>query len=92
VLGGPEAVLELVGAVVVTHGRQGASWYAGGVRAHVPAPALHETDSTGAGDAFNAGLLATWLSGGDEIAALAAGVAAGTAAAAAVGARPSAGT
>jgi len=91
VLGGPEAVLESVGAVVVTHGRQGASWYSADVRANVPAPDVHETDSTGAGDAFNAGLLAAWLAGGDEVAALTAGVQAGTAAAAAVGARPTSG-
>jgi sugar/nucleoside kinase (ribokinase family) len=58
------------------------------VRANVPAPDVHETDSTGAGDAFNAGLLASWLTDGDPVAALSAGVAAGTAAAAAVGARP----
>jgi len=88
VLGGPEAVLESVGAIVVTHGRQGASWYSPDVRANVPAPATHETDSTGAGDAFNAGLLASWLTGGDPVAALSAGVQSGTAAAAAVGARP----
>ena len=88
VLGGPEVVLDAVGAVVVTHGRQGASWYSSGLRANVPAPAVHETDSTGAGDAFNAGLLAAWLTGGDPVAALTAGVRAGSAAAAAVGARP----
>ena len=88
VLGGVEAVLDSVGAVVVTHGRHGASWYSSRVRANVPAPDAHDTDSTGAGDAFNAGLLASWLTARDEVAALQAGVAAGTAAAAAIGARP----
>ena len=88
VLGGTEAVLESVGAVVATHGRRGASWYAQGVRATVPAPQAHDTDSTGAGDAFNAGLLASWLAGADEVTALTAGVLAGSAAAAAIGARP----
>ncbi len=88
VLGGTEQVLEAVGAVVVTHGRHGASWYAPTVRANVAAPNSHDTDSTGAGDAFNAGLLASFLRIGDPVAALQAGVAAGTAAAAAIGARP----
>jgi sugar/nucleoside kinase (ribokinase family) len=55
VLGGTESALGSVGAVVVTHGRQGASWYSADVRANVPAPESHDTDSTGAGDAFNAG-------------------------------------
>ena len=87
-LGGIEAVLAGVGAVVVTHGRHGASWYSASARVSAPAPQVHETDSTGAGDAFNAGLLAGWLSGADPLAALQAGVLAGTAAAAHVGARP----
>jgi sugar/nucleoside kinase (ribokinase family) len=55
---------------------------------NVPAPEAHETDSTGAGDAFNAGLLASWLAGADPVTALQAGVAAGTAATARIGARP----
>ena len=36
-------------------------------------------DATGAGDAFDAGLLAAWVAGADPAAALAAGVCAGTA-------------
>lgn len=87
-LGGIEAVLQVVGALVVTHGRHGASWYSADARITVPAPQVHETDSTGAGDAFNAGLLATWLAGADPLDALQAGVLAGTAAAAQIGARP----
>lgn len=87
-LGGVDAALEAVGTVVVTHGRRGASWYSVADRLTVPAPGQHEIDSTGAGDAFNAGLLAEWLAGGSPISALAAGVAAGTAAAGRVGARP----
>ena len=74
--------------VVVTHGRHGASWYSATERVNVPAPESHETDSTGAGDAFNAGLLSAWLSGADPVTALQAGVASGTAATARIGARP----
>jgi sugar/nucleoside kinase (ribokinase family) len=87
-LGGVQTVLDHVAAVVVTHGRHGASWYAADARITVPAPQTNETDSTGAGDAFNAGLLAGWLAGTDPVDALLAGVAAGTAAASAIGARP----
>jgi sugar/nucleoside kinase (ribokinase family) len=87
-LGGLEPTLAAVGAVVVTHGRHGASWYSATDRVNVPAPQTCETDSTGAGDAFNAGLLAAWLAGGDPVTAVGAGVMAGTAAAARIGARP----
>jgi sugar/nucleoside kinase (ribokinase family) len=62
-LGGLDPVLAAVGAVVVTHGRHGASWYSATDRVNVPAPEAHETDSTGAGDAFNAGLLSSWRPG-----------------------------
>jgi sugar/nucleoside kinase (ribokinase family) len=87
-LGSLGPVLAAVGIVVVTHGRHGASWYSATERINVPAPETHETDSTGAGDAFNAGLLSAWLHGSDPVAALQAGVAAGTAATARIGARP----
>lgn len=91
-LGGVDAALAGVHTVVVTHGRNGASWYsnqnAGVDRLTVPAPGQRETDSTGAGDAFNAGLLGRWLTGGTPIEALTAGVLAGTAAAGRIGARP----
>ncbi len=87
-LGGVETVLEVVDALVVTHGRHGASWYSSSARVTAPAPQVHEADSTGAGDAFNAGLLASWLAGADPLDALQAGVLAGTAAAAHLGARP----
>lgn len=87
-LGGLDRALQAVRTVVVTHGRHGASWYSADERLHVPAPASCDTDSTGAGDAFNAGLLAAWLAGSGALTSLRAGVLAGTAAAARIGARP----
>ena len=88
-LGGPAAVLEHVQHVVVTYGAAGARWFGrDDDSARVEAPAISCIDSTGAGDAFNAGLLASWLSGGSRDEALAAGVAAGSTVAADVGARP----
>ena len=89
-LGGLDPAMTAATAVVVTHGRHGASWYAADARVNVPAPQTCETDSTGAGDAFNAGLLAAWLAARNPLAALQSGVAAGTAAAARIGARPGA--
>jgi sugar/nucleoside kinase (ribokinase family) len=46
-------------------------------------------DTTGAGDAFDAGVLAAWTAGASPAAALAAGVAAGTRAVGIAGAWPS---
>lgn len=88
-LGGVDSALQSAGTVVVTHGRRGASWYSHSQRFTVPAPGEQETDSTGAGDAFNAGLLASWLAGGSPIDALTAGVRSGTSACATIGAWPS---
>ena len=87
-LGGADAVLEVVEAVVVTHGEQGATWMTATEIVSVAAPTIHRSDSTGAGDAFNAGWLSNWLAGADPRTALEKGVQAGTDAAAAVGARP----
>jgi sugar/nucleoside kinase (ribokinase family) len=88
-LGGPDAALAAAGAVAVTHGRGGASWYAAGDPQRVPVDRVTDTDSTGAGDAFDAGFLAAWLGGESPAVALAAGVRAGTEAAGAAGARDS---
>ncbi|MDQ6658409.1 MAG: carbohydrate kinase family protein [Actinomycetota bacterium] len=87
-LGGVGAALQSAQIVVVTHGRRGASWYSPTVRLTVPAAAEHQADSTGAGDAFNAGLLASWLAGESAIDALTRGVLSGTSACAKIGARP----
>ncbi|MGY1771125.1 carbohydrate kinase family protein [Blastococcus sp. SYSU D00813] len=52
-------------AVAVTLGAEGALWCAGDALVHRPAPATAVVDTTGAGDAFTAGLLAAWLADGD---------------------------
>ena len=79
------------GGVALKLGAQGALWARGGE------PTLSQTalpitvvDSTGAGDAFCAGFLASWLGGRGAENALAAGIRLGGMAAPRVGARPSA--
>jgi sugar/nucleoside kinase (ribokinase family) len=78
-------LLDVVGAVAVTDGPRGARWIDRRGTWRVPAPAAEVVDATGAGDAFDAGLLAAWLSGAGPAEALRAGCAAGTAAVRAVG-------
>jgi sugar/nucleoside kinase (ribokinase family) len=86
-LGGPASVMTAVGAIAVTHGRDGASWFSREDAHRAPVSRTVQCDSTGAGDAFNAGFLAAWLAGAAPREALAAGTAAGTDAAATRGAR-----
>ena len=74
--------------MVVTHGAAGASWVDGGGVRSVPAQAVQVADPTGAGDAFDAGVLAAWLAGTGPEAALRAGCVAGAAAVSRRGARP----
>ncbi len=62
----------------VSLGADGALWAAGGTLVHRPAQATDVVDTTGAGDAFAAGLLAAWLAGNRQLgpaAALDAGLA-----------------
>jgi sugar/nucleoside kinase (ribokinase family) len=77
-LGGAEAVLAAVRAVAVTAGVGGATWLDRTGLWNVPAEPVRPVDTTGAGDAFDAGLLAAWAGGATPLAALRAGVAAGT--------------
>lgn len=75
--------------VVVTLGPDGALWVTRDLALHRPALPATVVDTTGAGDAFAAGLLSAWVSAGgrpDPVAALSAGLAC----AAAVVARPGA--
>ena len=63
------------GAVlVVKRGAQGASAWVGSEAVHVPAPVVEVVDTTGAGDAFNAGYLSARLAGASVEAALEDGV------------------
>ncbi len=88
-LGGADLALSHVRAVAATYGADGARWFSRGAEPlHVPAPPVQCRDSTGSGDAFNAGLLATRFSLATPRDALAAGVAAGSTAATSDGARP----
>jgi sugar/nucleoside kinase (ribokinase family) len=82
------SLLDCCAAVVVTSGAAGASWVdRDGVRT-AAAPAADLVDPTGAGDAFDAGVIAAWLTGAGPEAALAAGCAAGAEAVSRRGARP----
>ena len=87
-LGGLGRILTHTREVVATFGAGGAQWVADGVAETAPAPYVENVDATGCGDAFNAGLLSSWLRGDDRAAALRAGVLAGSAAAERLGARP----
>jgi ribokinase len=73
----------------VSLGADGALWASGGTVVHRPAHATDVVDTTGAGDAFAAGLLAAWLAGGRQTAPAAA-LDAGLARAAEVVRRPGA--
>lgn len=77
------------GAVAVTLGAGGALWASGDTVAHVRAePVAEVIDSTGAGDAFGAGLLAAWLTGTTGRDALRHGIRTATEAVTTLGAAP----
>jgi sugar/nucleoside kinase (ribokinase family) len=76
-------------AVVVTLAAEGALWTDGEhVHREAPSPGIEVVDSTGAGDAFAAGYIGTWLRDASPPAALAAGCRLAERALAAPGARP----
>jgi sugar/nucleoside kinase (ribokinase family) len=81
-------LLDVVGAVAVTAGAAGAHWVDRAGVVSVPAERAVCVDSTGAGDAFDAGVVAAWLSGATRADVLRAGVSAGTRAVQSVGAQP----
>jgi sugar/nucleoside kinase (ribokinase family) len=85
---GSEPLTPGVGAVVATRGAAGATWQNEHDLWAVPAAPADVVDVTGAGDAFDAGVLVAWLTGADPVEALHAGCAAGAAAVATHGARP----
>jgi ribokinase len=82
------ALTEVATEVVVKLGAQGAAWSGGAEVRRRPAEQVEAIDTTGAGDAFAAGLLSAWRPGGDPEAALAAGCRLAARAVAKPGARP----
>ena len=74
--------------VVVKLGRDGALWQQGFIAASAPADRVEVADTTGAGDAFAAGFLASWLLHPEPETALAAGNRLAARAVTKVGARP----
>lgn len=90
----PAVAARLLGArfgeAVVKCGPSGACWSDGTELVTVPADALEPVDSTGAGDAFAAGLLRARLAGSGTAAALAAGNALAAQALTRLGGRPGA--
>jgi len=82
------ALLDTVGAVAVTTGPTGASWVDKDGVVSVPAAPGDCVDSTGAGDAFDAGLLSALLAGKPPAECLRDGVLLGALAVSRVGAQP----
>ena len=58
---------------IVKQGDKGAAWIAPDRDIHFPAPRVKTVDTTGAGDAFNAGFLVAWMRGEPPARCLAAG-------------------
>jgi sugar/nucleoside kinase (ribokinase family) len=84
-----QALSERYGGVALKLGPRGALWAAQGQPViSLTAGALAQGDSTGAGDAFGAGFLSSWVSGATPEQALAEGIRLGSAAVSASGGRP----
>jgi sugar/nucleoside kinase (ribokinase family) len=81
-------LLGTVGAVVVTAGLEGASWVDANGVTSVPAVEADCIDSTGAGDAFDAGVLTGWLAGESTVDILRHGTRLGALAVGKVGPQP----
>ncbi|MGH8938233.1 MAG: carbohydrate kinase family protein [Actinomycetes bacterium] len=83
------ALSSTCGEVVVKHGFRGALWHGGFISASAPAETgLDVVDTTGAGDAFAAGFLASWLLHPEPESALAAGNRLAASVIGRIGARP----
>lgn len=91
-LGGADTLLRDVTAVAATCAGDGATWHDTRGTWSTGAPAVDVVDATGAGDAFDAGLLVAWLDGAGPEAALRSGCAAAARAVGRSGARPPAPT
>jgi sugar/nucleoside kinase (ribokinase family) len=87
-LGGVKALREVVGAVAATDGPEPARWSDRQGTWTTEPPNIEVVDPTGAGDAFDAGVLVARLTGAGPAAALAAGCTAGAEAVGRLGARP----
>lgn len=81
-------LLGTVGAVVVTAGLDGACWVDRDGVTTVPAIEAECVDSTGAGDAFDAGVLTAWLAGKSTVDTLRAGTRLGALAVGRLGPQP----
>ena len=64
--------------VALKRGGDGAVLSVGDTVIALPSPLVEVVDTTGAGDAFNAGFIHAWLGGADSLAALTAAIAAGS--------------
>lgn len=73
-IGVPSALFPLT---AIKQGAAGATLLIDGAQIHLPAQPVSVTDTTGAGDAFNAGFLSAWLDGAPPEACLRAGNAQG---------------